>query len=165
LSLGDAIGRIVGDLPNSGARSAHTISTLADHDLKNGNARTVTGFTADGDIKLDNGWVVPADAGHFRHGFVETSFGSQGRTVQRVILGMSAASIPAMNMEQLYVSASRVKGWIRLYTDDKEEIREAVKRFSQKLAALDPRQKPKPKAETGHGTGLGSIWSGGSGWA
>ena len=66
--------------------------------------------------------------------------------MQRVILGMSAASIPAMNMEQLYVSASRAKEWIRLYTDDKEEIREAVKRSSQKLAALDLR--PKPQAES-----------------
>jgi hypothetical protein len=72
---------------------------------------------------------------------VETSFGSQGRTVQRVILGMSSSSMPAMNMEQLYVSASRAKELVRLYTDDKAEIREAVQRSSQKLAALDFRPK------------------------
>jgi ATP-dependent exoDNAse (exonuclease V) alpha subunit len=111
------------------------------HTLKNGMAHTVAGFTPSG-IRLDNGWVIGQEAGHFRHGFVETSFGSQGKTVQRVILGMSAASIPAMNMEQLYVSASRVKEWIKLYTDDKAEIRNAVKRSSQKLAALDLRPKP-----------------------
>lgn len=110
------------------------------HTLKNGMGRDITGFTAKG-IELDNGWVIPADAGHLRHGFVETSFGSQGKTVQRVILGMSAASIPAMNMENLYVSASRAKEWIRLYTDDKADIREAVKRSSRKLAALDLRPK------------------------
>ena len=114
----------------------------------------MAGFTPGGDIKLENGWVVPAAAGHFRHGFVETSFGSQGRTVQRVILGMSAASVPAMNMQQLYVSASRAKEWIRLYTDDKAEIRDAVKRSSLKLAALDLRPKPRPKAETGHWDGM-----------
>ena len=123
------------------------------HTLKNGHVRTVAGFTAKG-VELDNGWVVPNDAGHFRHGFVETSFGSQGRTVQRVILGMSSHSLPAMNMEQLYVSASRAKEWIRLYTDDKDEIREAVKRSSRKLAALDLRPKPKPRAEAGHWDGL-----------
>jgi conjugative relaxase-like TrwC/TraI family protein len=116
------------------------------HTLKNGMARMVAGFTPKG-IKLDNGWVIPADAGHFRHGFVETSFGSQGRTVQRVILGMAAASAPAMNMEQLYVSASRAKQSIRVYTDSKAEIRDAVKRSSQKLAALDLRPKP-PAAPT-----------------
>jgi ATP-dependent exoDNAse (exonuclease V) alpha subunit len=125
-----------------------------DHTLKNGMAHTVAGFTPKG-IKLDNGWVIPADAGHFRHGFVETSFGSQGRTVQRVILGMSAASIPAMSMENLYVSASRAKEWIRLYTDDKAEIRDAVQRSSRKLAALDL-PKPKRKAEPGHWDGLQS---------
>ena len=134
-------------------RFTGNVKTLDGHSLKNGNAHSVAGFTAKG-IELENGWVIPADAGHFRHGVVETSFGSQGRTVQRVILGMSAASMGAMNMEQLYVSASRAKEWIRLYTDDKEEIRQAVKRSSQKLAALDlPR--PKPKAETGHWDGLG----------
>ena len=113
------------------------------HILKNGMAHTVAGFTARG-IELENGWVIPNDAGHFRHGFVETSFGAQGRTVQRVILGMPVASIPAMNMQQLYVSASRAKEWIRLYTDDKAEIREAVRRSSLKLAALDLPKRQEP---------------------
>ena len=39
------------------------------------------------------------------------------------------------------MSASRAKEWITLYTDDKAEIRDAVKRSSQKLAALDLRPK------------------------
>ena len=103
-------------------------------------------------MRLDNGWVIGKDAGHFRHGFVETSFGSQGRTVQRVILGMSSHSIPAMNMEQLYVSAARAKEWIKLYTDDKAEIRNAVKRSSQKLAALDLPRRPEAKANAESGT-------------
>jgi len=81
--------------------------------------------------------VIAADAGHFRPAFVETSFGAQGQTVDRVILGMSLASRGAMNMEQLYVSASRARDWLRLYTDDRDEVRAAVQRSSQKLAALD----------------------------
>ena len=77
---------------------------------------------------------------------------AQGRTVQRVILGMSSHSLPAMNMEQLYVSASRAKEWIRLYTDDKAEVRDAVKRSSQKLAALDLRPKrPEPLCKPSEG--------------
>ena len=61
---------------------------------------------------------------------------------------MAAASLGAINQEQLYVSASRAKEWLRLYTDNKEEVREAVQRSSQKLAALDlvgPPRTPKPK--------------------
>jgi conjugative relaxase-like TrwC/TraI family protein len=123
-------------------RFTGTVKTVdGEHTLKNGMARTVAGFSRNGNIKLDNGWEVPHDAGHFRHGFVETSYGAQGRTVQRVILGMPVAAIPAINMQQVYVSASRAKEWIRLYTDHKAEIREAVKRSSLKLAALDlPKQ-------------------------
>jgi conjugative relaxase-like TrwC/TraI family protein len=130
-------------------RFTGTVKTVdGKHVLKNGAVKTVAGFTAGGDLRLDNGWIVDAGAGHFRSGFVETSFGSQGRTVQRVLLGMAAASVPAINQEQLYVSASRAKEWLRLYTDNTAEVREAVQRSSQKLAALDlvglPR-KPKPK--------------------
>ena len=125
-------------------RFTGTVKTLdGEHTLKNGMTKAIAEITPGGNLRLDNGWVIPANAGHIRHGFVETSFGSQGRTVQRVLLGMASASRGAMNMEQLYVSASRAKQWIRLYTDDKAEIREAVKRSSQKLAALDL---PKPVA-------------------
>jgi conjugative relaxase-like TrwC/TraI family protein len=132
--------------------TASVKSLDGEHILKNGMAHTVSEITPGGNIRLDNGWVVGRDAGHFRHGFVETSFGAQGRTVQRVILGMSSHSIPAMNMENLYVSASRAKEWIKLYTDSKQEIRGAVKRSSQKLAALDLRPKrPVPVARPGEG--------------
>jgi conjugative relaxase-like TrwC/TraI family protein len=133
-------------------RFTATVKTLdGEHTIKNGAVRSVAEITPGGNLRLDNGWLVGKDAGHFRHGYVETSFGSQGRTVDRVILGMSTASMGAMNMEQLYVSASRAKEWIRLYTDSKADIREAVQRSSQKLAALDL---PKPKADVGHWDGL-----------
>ena len=57
----------------------------ADHVLKNGTAHAVSEFTPGGNLRLDNGWVIDGkDAGHFRYGFVETSIGSQGRTVRRV---------------------------------------------------------------------------------
>ena len=55
-------------------RFTGTVKTLdGKHKLYNGASKTVAGFTKAGDIKLDNGWVVSKDAGHFRSGFVETS--------------------------------------------------------------------------------------------
>ena len=36
--------------------------------LNNGDLKQVKGFTADGDIKLANGWVVSKDYGHLTHG-------------------------------------------------------------------------------------------------
>jgi hypothetical protein len=126
-------------------RFTGTVKTLdGKHTLKNGMTKTIVEITPGGNIRLDNGWVVAANAGHFRHGFVETSFGSQGTTVKRVILGMAADSLPATNAEQMYVSASRARERMTLYTDDKEAVRRAVQRSSQKLAALDLRPKAEP---------------------
>ena len=107
------------------------------HQIRNGSAYKVAGFTRAGDIRLENGWTVDKDFGHFRHGYVETSFGSQGKTVRRVLIGQSTESFPASNMEQLYVSASRAKEKLTLYTDDKDGLRGAIKRSSAKLAAVD----------------------------
>ena len=128
-------------------RFTGTVKTMdGKHTLKNGATCTVAAITPGGNLRLDNGWLVGRDAGHFRHGVVETSFGAQGRTVGRAILAMSAASLPATNQEQLYVSASRARERTTLYTDDKAAVRLAVGRSSQKLAALDLR--PKQPAKT-----------------
>jgi conjugative relaxase-like TrwC/TraI family protein len=140
----EAIGLAQGDR----LRFTGTVKTLDQkHTLKNGAVKTVAGFDAKGNIRLDNGWVVSKDAGHFRHGFVDTSFASQGKTVQRVLLGFSAASSPAMTQEAMYVAGTRGKAGIALYTDDKDAVRQAIKRSSQKLAALDLRREKPPAAK------------------
>jgi len=127
-------------------RFTGTVKTLdGKHTLRNGATRAISEITPGGNLRLDNGWVVGKDAGHFRHGYVETSFGAQGSTTKRAILAMSAQSLPATNQEQLYVSASRAKEWMRLYTDDKAAVRQAVQSSSRKLAALDLRRmEPEP---------------------
>ncbi len=129
-------------------RFTGTVTTLdGEHKLANGANKTVAGFTKEGNLKLDNGWIVAKDAGHFRQGFVETSFGSQGRTVQRVILAVAESSLGAANQEQMYVGASRAKQQMTLYTDHKGAVRSAVKRSSQKLVASDVVAKARKEAE------------------
>ena len=55
-------------------RFTATVKTLdGKHKLSNGSTETVAGFTPAGDLRLDNGRVESADAGHFRGGFIETS--------------------------------------------------------------------------------------------
>jgi conjugative relaxase-like TrwC/TraI family protein len=116
----------------------------SDHSYKNGDTLTVTEITRGNRLRLDDGRLVDTKGGqHLRPAFVETSFGAQGQTVSRVILGMAGISLPATNMEQLYVSASRGKDSMALYTDDKEAVKEAIVRSSQKLAALDVQAGPK----------------------
>ena len=124
-------------------RFTGTVKTVdGGHTLKNGDRRGVAGFTEGGDIRLDNGWVIAADAGFIRSGFVDTSFSSQGQTVERAIVAMPEATLPAVNQEQLYVSASRAREKLTIYTDDKEAVREAIQASSQKLAALDLLERP-----------------------
>ena len=107
------------------------------HKLRNGDVHTVAGVTERGDLRLANGWVVGKDAGHFRRGFVETSFGSQGRTVDRVLIGMSTRSLPAIDRETMYVASSRGRERMTLYTDDKDAVRQAIHDSSARFVALD----------------------------
>lgn len=110
-------------------------TTLDGHRIRNGSAYKIAGFTATG-IRLENGWLVGKDFGHFKHG-IETSHGSQSKTVKHAIVGESSQSFGAANMEQKYVSASRARIKVSSYTDDKEGLRRAIQRSSLKLAAHD----------------------------
>src|SRR5207244_2176769 len=87
--------------------------------LNNGAVYEVTGFTRDGDIELNNGFIVPKEYGGITHGYTVTSNASQGKTVDTVLIALGAESIAAASREQFYVSVSRGREAVRLYTDDK----------------------------------------------
>jgi conjugative relaxase-like TrwC/TraI family protein len=141
----EAVGLAVGDV----LRFTGTVKTEdSKHTLRNGAVHAIAEFTPGGNIRLENGWVVRKDAGHFRFGYVETSMGAQGRNVEGVIVGMPMAGGAAVNMQQFYVSASRAKKWLKLYTDDKDGIKEAIQRDSRKLLALDLKTDHKPERKT-----------------
>lgn len=107
------------------------------HRLDNGSIYTVKSFDPSGNIVLDNGWVVDKDYGHLDHGYVVTSYASQGKTVQRVFVGQGFESLPASNREQFYVSASRGKERVTFYTGNKEELLEAVGRTDDRVTATE----------------------------
>lgn len=107
------------------------------HRLNNGAIHTIAGITRNGDIELDNGWLLPKDFGHMTHGYVTTSHASQGKTVQHVIISQSSQSFGASDMEQFYVSASRGKKSVKIFTDDKEALLDAVSRSGQRLSATE----------------------------
>ncbi len=107
------------------------------HRLNNGATFTVEDFSKDGDIKLTNGWTIASDWGHWTHGFVCTSHGSQGSTVDRVFIAQSAESFPASSREQFYVSVSRARKQAVVYTDDKASLLEAVRHSDERLSATE----------------------------
>jgi ATP-dependent exoDNAse (exonuclease V) alpha subunit len=115
------------------------------HRLNNGALYTVQGFTPTGDVVVDNGWVIGKDFGHIAHGYVVTSYASQGKTVDKVFIGQSHESLPASDRQQLYVSVSRGRTQAVIFTDDKAALREAVARDRERLTATEvfrPRKAP-----------------------
>jgi ATP-dependent exoDNAse (exonuclease V) alpha subunit len=105
--------------------------------LDNGDIFEVSGFTREGDIKLSNGFVVPKNYCGITHGYVVTSHASQGSTVDKVLIALGTESLAAANRQQFYVSASRGRESVRLYTDDKAAVMEAVRTDAKRLSATE----------------------------
>jgi conjugative relaxase-like TrwC/TraI family protein len=105
--------------------------------LNNGDLKQVKGFTNDGDIKLTNGWVLSKDYGNLTHGYCLTSYSSQSKGVDCVFVAESSESFRAAGREQFYVSASRFKEALTIYTDDKRELINAVGKSSHRPSATD----------------------------
>ena len=105
--------------------------------LNNGDLKQVKGFAKDGDIKLANGWVLAKDYGNLTHGYCLTSYSSQSKGVDCVFVAESSESFRAADREQFYVSASRFKEALKIYTDDKRQLLEAVRKSSHRPSATD----------------------------
>jgi conjugative relaxase-like TrwC/TraI family protein len=115
--------------------------TLDKRRLNNGDLKQVKGFTKDGNIKLANGWVLTKDYGNLTHGYCLTSHSSQSKGVDCVFVAESSESFRAAGREQFYVSASRFKEALTIYTDDKYQLLEAVRKSSHRPSATDLVQK------------------------
>jgi conjugative relaxase-like TrwC/TraI family protein len=105
--------------------------------VNNGDIFTVEGFTKEGDIRLEKGKLLPKNWGQFDLGYVDTSYKSQGKTVDRVFIAVGNESLPAANQQQWYVSASRAREMAKLYVDSKEDVRNAIARTGQRLSAVE----------------------------
>jgi ATP-dependent exoDNAse (exonuclease V) alpha subunit len=105
--------------------------------LNNGELREVAGFTREGDMKLANGWVLSKDYGNLTHGYCVTSYTSQSKSVDCVFVAESSESFRAADRQQFYVSASRFKQGLTIYTDDKFALLEAVSKSSARPSATD----------------------------
>ena len=111
--------------------------TLDNHRLNNGATYRIKDFTDQGNIILDNNWVLPNDYGNLDYGYCLTSHASQGKTVDRVFIAQSSGSLRASNKEQFYVSASRGREQVTIYTDDKEALKESIAKSSSRMSATE----------------------------
>lgn len=105
--------------------------------LNNGTLHTVARVHPSGEIELKNKAILAVGFGHLTHGYYVTSQGSQSKTVDWTLLAQSSMSFKASSREQMNVSLSRGREGIRIYTDDKAELRERARRSAARGSALD----------------------------
>ena len=104
--------------------------------VANGELVTVKAVAADGRITLADGRILDSTFREFQPGYAITSYGSQGKTVDYVLFSDSSVKA-ATNAQQWYVSISRGRRGIRIFTPDKDQLRENVIRSGHRPLALD----------------------------
>lgn len=104
--------------------------------VTNGELVTVKSVHGDGGVELTDGRVLDKSFREFLPGYAVTSYGSQGKTVDYVLFSDSAV-IPATNAQQWYVTISRGRRGIRIFTPDKQQLRENVTRSGQRPLAME----------------------------
>ncbi len=102
----------------------------------NGELVTVKSVRADGRIELADGRVLDKEFREFLPGYAVTSYGSQGKTVDYVLFSDSTIKA-ATNAQQWYVTISRGRRGVRIFTPDKEQLRENVARSGHRPLAIE----------------------------
>jgi Viral (Superfamily 1) RNA helicase len=88
-------------------------------------------------IALADGRSLPAGFNTFTHGYAVTSHSSQSKTVDEVLLVASSRSFGAVNREQFYVSISRGRERVHVFTDDADLLARRVTDSHTRKAAVE----------------------------
>jgi hypothetical protein len=89
-------------------------------------------------ITVGDGWVINRSKSlYLDQGLAVTSHASQGKTVDQIIVSVPVAAFSQANEAQFYVSMSRARHAMHLYTDSKAALTEAVIRPSERLSPLE----------------------------
>ena len=125
LSLGDRV-RIT--------KNFVTRDLEGNHRCRNNDVHTVTAITEDG-IGLSNGVWLKRGLWHLDQGLVVTSHAAQGKTVDQVLVSVPVQTFSQVNDAQWYVSLSRARAAMFVFTDSIGALKEAVTRPSGRLSA------------------------------
>src|ERR1700734_1847134 len=85
----------------------------------------------------DDRVIIGEQSIHLDQGIAVTSHASQGKTVDQVIVSVPVAAFSQTNEAQFYVSMSRARHAMHLYTDSKAALKEAVMRPSERLSPFE----------------------------
>jgi len=104
--------------------------------ITNGELVVVKSIGVNGDIELTDGRVLDKSFREFLPGYAVTSYGSQGKTVDYVLFSDSTIKA-ATNAQQWYVTISRGRRGVRIFTPDKTQLRENLLRSGHRPLALE----------------------------
>jgi len=108
--------------------------------ILNGELVTVSRIFKNGNVSVRDGSgeakTLSPDQRLANLGYAVTSYASQGKTVDTVLFSDSQSKA-ATNRNQWYVSISRARRKIRIYTSSKEELRENLQRDGKRPLAID----------------------------
>lgn len=109
--------------------------------IRNGQVLDVVAVYKD-KIKLRNhtsktNYTLPKNFGHISHAHCITSYAAQGKTVDEVLITQPANTFPATDAKQFYVSVSRAREKVTIYTDDKEALLQHASQMGERLSAME----------------------------
>lgn len=119
--------------------------SLDGKELTNGELVTVKAVKPNGQIELKDGRVLPENYREFVRGYAITSYGSQGKTVQHVLFSDSTVKA-ATNNQQWLVTISRGTRAVKIFTSDKEQLRENVSRLGDRELAIEFAKRDSPES-------------------
>jgi len=102
----------------------------------NGELATVKHVHPDGRIALADGRTLDKSYRRFVRGYAVTSYAAQGKTADYVLFSDSAVQA-ATNDQQWYVTISRGRKGVQIFTADKIQLRQNVVRSGGRELALD----------------------------
>lgn len=77
------------------------------------------------------------DFGNFDYAYCSTSYGAQGKTVDHVFINQPSVTFPASDQKQFYVSTSRAREGVTIYTDDKESLLTQIQKSGDRQGATE----------------------------
>ncbi|WP_230281046.1 MobF family relaxase [Croceicoccus sp. Ery15] len=93
---------------------------------------------------------------HIRHAYVETAFAAQGRTADRVMIHADSKATNLVDQKSFYVSLSRAKESVAIYTNDREKLVSAIsERAGLEQTASEQAALPSLSAGKSTSAGLG----------
>lgn len=121
--------------------------------LTNGQMLEVVSVQPDGTVRLRNTiskvrYSLPSGFGHVAHAHCLTSHAAQGKTVDAVFIAQPASTFGATNLNQFYVSVSRARDSVHIYTDDKDALLAQASASGERLSALELVKRKKTKRKT-----------------